>query len=188
MMHIIFFLLLWLQMNSSGSSVHTNKNMRHENGPHLGPGKRDELTQPQSLQSLSMSEIMNNLHSADFEKILYSGYDCRNLYKTDTSDVPIKMKINKYFAYINFLQQLQNPNISIHDKLKIVEINNLLDLNTDMDMDMKMEMDMDMDTNKNASKSKYEYNIMAGGLMKDFDFDIDNETDTKPNTKTKTAL
>ena len=60
-------------------------------------------------------------------------------------------KIRKYFIYKDFLRTLENDKVSIKEKLRIIEDNNLLHLD---------------------DSSKYTTNLLAGGLMDDFNFEL----------------
>ena len=90
-----------------------------------------------------------------FEKnSIYSGYDCRFI-PNNTSRINDQLqliKISNFFIYKNLLKTLENKDVSINNKMKIIEENDILNLNTHY--------------------SKYTSNIKSGGLMKDFDFEF----------------
>jgi len=84
-----------------------------------------------------------------------AGYDCRynNLDNLNNSNFKNKMqlqRISNYFLYKKLLNDLNNQNFSIHEKIKIINKNNF-----------------------SFNEPKYTYDVKAGGLMKDFDFDFD---------------
>lgn len=60
-------------------------------------------------------------------------------------------KIGKYFIYKDFLKTLENDKVSIQEKLRIIEENNLLQPN-----DAYIQS----------------FNLLAGGLMNDFNFEL----------------
>jgi hypothetical protein len=96
---------------------------------------------------------------------IYSGCDERypirennmteniNQFILSDEDILLIAKIRKYFLYKDFLRTLENDKISIQDKLRIIENNDLLNIDD------------------NAS-SKYTTNLLAGGLMDDFNFEL----------------
>jgi len=65
-------------------------------------------------------------------------------------DILLIAKIRKYFLYKDFLRTLENNKVSVQDKLRIIEDNNLLQ----------------------DESSKYTTNLLAGGLMDDFNFEL----------------
>jgi len=94
---------------------------------------------------------------------IYSGCDERypirennmteniNQFILSDEDILLIAKIRKYFLYKDFLRTLENDKISIQDKLRIIENNDLLNIDD------------------NAS-SKYTTNLLAGGVIDDFKF------------------
>jgi len=60
-------------------------------------------------------------------------------------------KIGKYFIYKDFLKTLENDKVSIQEKLRIIEENNLLQPN-----DAYIQS----------------FNLLAGGIMNDFNFEL----------------
>jgi hypothetical protein len=90
---------------------------------------------------------------------IYSGYDGRypmdenNITELTFSDEDqiLIAKIRKYFIYKDFLKTLENDKVSIQQKLRIIEDNDLLNLD---------------------DSSKYVTNLLAGGLMDDFNFEL----------------
>jgi hypothetical protein len=84
------------------------------------------------IQQNNITENINQLIFSDEEIVLIS-------------------KIRKYFIYKDFLRTLENNKISVKDKVRIIEDNNLLHLD---------------------DSSKYTTNLLAGGLMDDFNFEL----------------
>lgn len=92
------------------------------------------------------------------EKNIYIGCDNRyplndNYTMTSFEDQILMTRIGKHFVYKDFLRMLENDKISILDKLRIIENNNLLNLHDD-------------------APSKYTTNLLAGGLMDDFNWEL----------------
>ena len=92
------------------------------------------------------------------EKNICSGCDNRyplkeNYNTTSFEDEILITKIRQYFIYKDFLKTLENDKISILAKLRIIENNNLLNLNDN-------------------TPSKYTTNLLAGGLMDDFNWEL----------------
>ena len=87
---------------------------------------------------------------------IYTGCDERypirenNMTEND-EDIVVIAKIRKYFLYKDFLKTLENDKVSIQQKLRIIEDNDLLNLD---------------------DSSKYVTNLLAGGLMDDFNFEL----------------
>ena len=88
------------------------------------------------------------------ENDIYNG--CDNRFPTSENSIDdgqiIISKLGKYFLYKNLLKTLENDKVSIQDKVKIIEDNNIPHLN--------------------KSNSKYATNLLAGGLVDDFNFEL----------------
>lgn len=113
-----------------------------------------------NLIILFFSLVTSPLLKYSFNKTVndvYSGCDERypirenNITVLSDEDIILIAKIRKYFIYKDFLKTLENDKISIKDKLRIIEDNNLLHLD---------------------DSSKYTTNLLAGGLMDDFNFEL----------------
>jgi hypothetical protein len=105
-----------------------------------------------SLLASSISPVIKY----NFEKIgkdSYSGCDGRYpLEENNIDDQSLITKIGEYIIYKELLKALENENIGILDKLRIIDENNIMMLS--------------------KKDSKYTKNLYAGGLMDDFDFDF----------------
>jgi hypothetical protein len=101
-----------------------------------------------------------------YEKTLinvYNGYDERyplnennittniNELALSNDDQILLEKIGKYFIYKDFLKTLENDKVSIQEKLRIIEENQLLQPN-----DAYIQS----------------FNLLVGGLMNDFNFEL----------------
>jgi hypothetical protein len=115
-----------------------------------------------NLIILFFSLIASPLLKYKFDKMVndvYSGCDGRYPMNENSiteltfseDDQILIAKIGKYFIYKDFLKTLENDKVSINNKLRVIENNNLLHLD---------------------DSSKYVTNLLAGGLMDDFNFEL----------------
>ena len=109
---------------------------------------------------LFFSLVASHLLKYKFTKIgndVYSGCDERhpirenNITTLSDEDRILTEKIANFFLYKDMLQTLENEKVSIQDKLRIIEDNNIMHL---------------------RDSSKYTTNMLAGGLIDDFNFEI----------------
>lgn len=114
-----------------------------------------------NLIILFFSLVTTSLLKYKFDKVerdIYSGCDGRYIineidHEESLDDQILITKIRKHFIYKEFLTTLENDKVSIHDKLRIIENNNLLQLDDN-------------------APSKYTTNLLAGGLMDDFNWEL----------------